>query len=479
MQYLLCILAMALGVAYAHDGEQSCHAERKACTWEGVLAFQQTTTFLANDLNDFNEKALLTTCRTIEAAVKRAVDYEARCVEPHHHTIPASWIGICADPRLIEKAGMMTSCVGMARGKAHSVCLLEATRSIHGLLSKAVSMLVGSGASSPAHEDLGNAICCTAKRLVSCHRPIFQEKCTGSAFKSSIAGNAGVGPIELLDNLTSSLFTAFKCDGHGSCPATDAVLPNALKEQHAIYEHGDGHSSDDVLGESCDAKRCWSPLLELSDTGIQLYTTYLQNQIYGASKPFTLEPSLAITACKKIQKSMGCIGKFVTKCLTFPFAYLKKVGANILRTSEMCHNPDLHSKIALLWACQAGSAKGIMKNEQDRVLKLTNALIHMIHSSPAHIVSLFMGDMSGVQRLLCCHTREMLGYFDPVYASCGASATALWSDIKASSADILVCDAAVLASCPISLVQEWEAVEQTRDESNTIPKDSSGQFSKN
>ncbi|OWA54442.1 hypothetical protein BV898_18845 [Hypsibius exemplaris] len=143
--------------------------------------------------------------------------------------------------------------------------------------------------------------------MAACHRPIFQEKCTGPFMVTLVDLIGGYEPVAVLDNLIEGIYKIHNCDKDvlASCPQSTGILNEDAPTDEV--ENTDAEDSETVGGDeepteagSCDGMKCVTPMMEVYNLAIELATSQLQREIDGETGPVPFNKTLTKNVCKYV-----------------------------------------------------------------------------------------------------------------------------------------------------------------------------------
>ncbi|OWA50456.1 hypothetical protein BV898_14970 [Hypsibius exemplaris] len=108
----------------------------------------------------------------------------------------------------------------------------------------------------------------------------------------------------------------------------------------------------------------------------------------------------------------------------------------------------------------------------ERLQILNEALTKLSEVNKFWIPTLMMGNMRGLQRIICCLSKEVGDCYEAVFTTkCSADFLRLWSDIKESHKEIFSCDVDTMKTCPAVFLEELKKLtETTQQTKRNAPK---------
>ncbi|OWA50472.1 hypothetical protein BV898_14986 [Hypsibius exemplaris] len=470
MEHLYILALFGIASALAYD-QQNCLGSHVECGPSGGPVWRQLSQLFLVELSDLDNFdggiSLITTCKRIQARTKCAWDYEKRCSSGPLSALTSIartdllMADVCDVPDVTEKAIVLTHCFGMAEGKDQDVCNLKAMKTAQIMVADLLSNLKSTNWST---DDTNSKMCCFFQNTAACHRPIFQEKCTGPFMATLVDLIGGHEPVAVLDNLTEAMFKIYNCDKDvlASCPQSTRISnENAPTDE---VENVNAEDSETVGGDeepteagSCDVMKCVTSMMEVSSLALELATSQLQRNIDGEVRPVPFNKKVAKNVCKKVQDSVTCFANYSTNCMTLNIPYVQTLINNVLVASEACDRPDFYDNLETFLSCQA---KGLEFDRcQARAQQMQLAMAGL-QSNPFVLASLMTHDMRGLQRMVCCATKETTDCFNEAYKfTCPSPAIFdVWLSFKDSFMGILQCQSDVMVTCPKSVLTEWKTL---------------------
>ncbi|OWA54448.1 hypothetical protein BV898_18850 [Hypsibius exemplaris] len=343
---------------------------------------------------------------------------------------------VCDVPDVTEKAMALTLCIGMADGKDQDMCSMEVTKAAE---TFAVDLVSNHKSIDRPTEYVNSKMCCYFQNIAACHRPIFQEKCTGPLMATLVDLIGGYEPVAVLDNLIEEIYKIYNCDKEvlASCPQStwisdeDTLMDEVENVEVADIETTGGDEEPTEAG-SCDVMKCVTPIKDVLWLAKELATSQLQREIDGDTRPVPFDKNLAKNVCKKVQGSVTCFANYSTNCVVQSIPYLQILINNILVASEACDRPNFYDKLEIFFSCEARGPE--FDRCQTRLHQLQLAIIAGLKSNPSAAISLVTDDMREIQRMICCATQEFTDCYDEAFIlSCPSRAESdLWLSYKDS-----------------------------------------------
>ncbi|OWA50471.1 hypothetical protein BV898_14985 [Hypsibius exemplaris] len=467
MEYLYILALFGISSALAYD-QQNCRGSHVECGPSGNPVWQQLAQLFLAELSDPDNFdggiTLMAACRRIQARTKCVWDYEERCSSGPLSALTSEaktdllMANVCDVPDLTEKAIVLIKCLDMAKGKNQDVCRLKAMKATQATAADVLSNHKSTDRSTK------KIICCLFQNMAACHRPIFQEKCTGPFMATLVARMGGHEPVAVLDNLIEEIFKIYNCnkDVLASCPQSTRISDEDAptnKVENVDAEDGEtiGGDEESTEAESCDVVKCVTPIMEALNLAFELATSQLQLEIGGEIGPVSFNKNLTKKVCKKVQSSVTCFANYFANCMTLNIPYLQTLINNVLAALEACDRPDFYDNLEIFLSCQA---KGLEFDRcQARAQQMQLAMAGL-QSNPSVVASLVTDNMRGIRRMVCCTTQELTDCFNEAYKfTCPSRAVSdLWLSFKDSLMDILQCQSDVMDTCPDNVLTEWKAL---------------------
>ncbi|OWA50455.1 hypothetical protein BV898_14969 [Hypsibius exemplaris] len=215
---------------------------------------------------------------------------------------------------------------------------------------------------------------------------------------------------------------------------------------------------------------CLAPISEYALFIRETYATHHAQREAGDNSPMPVTEKTMKKMCMKIQEAIGCFANYFRTCLNMDLPYLNKVSDGLLLATKVCDQANLYENIQIMLSCHFAGPD--LEACGERLQILNEALTKLSEVNKFWIPTLMMGNMRGLQRIICCLSKEVGDCYEAVFTTkCSADFLRLWSDIKESHKEIFSCDVDTMKTCPAVFLEELKKLtEKTQKTKRNAPK---------